>query len=385
MVFSENALVGEDQLREAADLDVIAYNGVRVRFGELFRKQRTIVIFIRHFWCAMCQDYMYSIRKNVEPNALKRAGVSLVIIGNGSPGMVKSYRNIFRMPFDLYTDPTLRLHAALGMTLRSNDPGPDSERGSYVKHGLVGGIAMVVRNALRVGMPIWGKGGDATQLGGEFVFDPGMTCLFAHRMKNTRSHAPITDVLHAAGVRSSHYYTRRGINTARSMHHIEDEDQWMRERDRDLARMRNKKEMRRAGSRNANYCGPDADCDQVLYDTDASDSLGSWRLESVDDDMLQMEHDRDPDRGIESEPELMRSPAPPSKKRNVRSAAKTHPYVSNLDPDSPYAYANEKREVYRSENGRVKPKASSPPSRYTNGNGRQVQNDHTYAYTFGKA
>ena len=59
------------------------------------------------------------------------------------------------------------------MTLRSNDPGLDTERGEYIRHGLVGGIAMVVRNALRVGMPVWEKGGDAHQLGGEFVFGPG--------------------------------------------------------------------------------------------------------------------------------------------------------------------------------------------------------------------
>lgn len=77
------------------------------------------------------------------------------------------------MPFAIYTDPSLRLHAALGMTLRTSDPGPDHQRGDYIRHGIVGGIAMVVRNALRVGMPIWEKGGDSTQLGGEFVLGPG--------------------------------------------------------------------------------------------------------------------------------------------------------------------------------------------------------------------
>ena len=73
----------------------------------------------------------------------------------------------------MYTDPTLRLHAALGMTLRTNDPGPDKDKGDYIRHGAIGGLAMVVRNALRVGMPVWEKGGDAAQLGGEFVFGPG--------------------------------------------------------------------------------------------------------------------------------------------------------------------------------------------------------------------
>ena len=73
------------------------------------------------------------------------------------------------MPFALYTDPGNRVYHALGMTRRSTDPGPEHERGAYVRHGTLGGIAMVVRNALRVGMPVWERGGDQRQLGGEFV------------------------------------------------------------------------------------------------------------------------------------------------------------------------------------------------------------------------
>jgi hypothetical protein len=45
--------------------------------------------------------------------------------------------------------------------------------GGYVQHGLVSGIAMVVRRALKAAMPVWVKGGDVAQLGGEFIFGPG--------------------------------------------------------------------------------------------------------------------------------------------------------------------------------------------------------------------
>jgi hypothetical protein len=37
----------------------------------------------------------------------------------------------------------------------------------------MGGLAMVVMRAFKVGMPVWEKGGDINQLGGEFVFGPG--------------------------------------------------------------------------------------------------------------------------------------------------------------------------------------------------------------------
>ena len=115
---------------------------------------------------------MFSISK-VNPARLRQAGVDLVIISNGSHKMSKAYRRIFRTSFALYVDPSLRVYHALGMTLRTLDGGLESERGQYVQHGTVSGIAMVVRNAMRVGMPVWEKGGDIQQLGGEFVLGPG--------------------------------------------------------------------------------------------------------------------------------------------------------------------------------------------------------------------
>ncbi|KAI8980037.1 hypothetical protein BD414DRAFT_550640 [Trametes punicea] len=259
VTFDEHAGLTRDQVARAASLYVIAQNGIRVQFGELFKERKTIAIFIRHFWCPMGQDYMYSISRNVDYEALKRAGFDFVIIGNGSPGMIKSYRHIFRSPIPMYTDPTLRLYAALGMTLRTNNPGPDSEKGEYIRHGVIGGIAMVVRNALRVCMPVWEKGGDGAQLGGEFVLGPGqvtgicivvsyadlspvsLNCSFAHRMTTTRSHAHILDVLMAAGYHFSIPTAPDGAPTLSP----EEEEAWMEERRRSLARMRAKREKRR--------------------------------------------------------------------------------------------------------------------------------------------
>ena len=36
-------------------------------------------------------DYMRSIKEQVDPDVLNKAGVRLVVISNGSPGMIKSY------------------------------------------------------------------------------------------------------------------------------------------------------------------------------------------------------------------------------------------------------------------------------------------------------
>ncbi|KAA1467718.1 hypothetical protein DENSPDRAFT_769382, partial [Dentipellis sp. KUC8613] len=199
-----STLPSRAHLNEAAHMLVVQENGLRVPFGDLWKAQRTVVIFIRHFWCALCQDYLQSIKKEVDHAALYRSGIRLIFVGCGSHALLKSYRHIFDMPYQMYTDPTARLYDLLGMTRTHRAAGHlhadtvSSDEGKYVKHGPVSGLAMVVRNALKVVMPPWEKGGDVTQLGGEFVLGPGLTCAYAHRMRNTRSHAPILDVLAAA-------------------------------------------------------------------------------------------------------------------------------------------------------------------------------------------
>jgi hypothetical protein len=195
-----------EQLTRAASLFVIAESGVRIPFGSLFAKQRAIVIFIRHFWCPLCQDYMSSVRSFVKPDVLTSPSsfspgggspTKLVIISNGSHAMISKYRQIFRMPFDMYTDPTLAVYSALGMGRSKQDVDPmcpanmermpkeptvsgkqRKDNGGYVKHGLMGGIVMVALRALKVGMPVWENGGDAAQLGGEFVFGPGYVAIY---------------------------------------------------------------------------------------------------------------------------------------------------------------------------------------------------------------
>ncbi len=91
---------------------------------------------------------------------------------------------IFRLPYEIFVDasPGQILYHSLGMG--HIQPGTHKTRfstehaaGSYVRHGAVSGLAMVVAHALRVGMPVWERGGDASQLGGEFVLGPG----YVHR------------------------------------------------------------------------------------------------------------------------------------------------------------------------------------------------------------
>lgn len=246
-------------LSKAALLPVIAESGVRVNFGSLFLQQKAVVVFIRHFWCPLCQDYMTSVAslnrsldellfgsEEKDVSNEKALGISddtykeraigepvkLIIIGNGSHTMIGKYKQIFgagAAGLEVYTDPSLTVYNALGMgrdlvslvvhregglkKRRGSTPlarpdaatvvgntaqkgvldgnnscvSKDRSDGGYVKHGLMGGIAMVFVRALKVGMPVWEKGGDLHQLGGEFVFGPGYVPVFYLLLYDTDS------------------------------------------------------------------------------------------------------------------------------------------------------------------------------------------------------
>jgi len=148
--------------------------------------------------------------------------VRFVVISNGAHGIIAKYRKIFGLSFEVYTDPSLALYRVLGMGRDDNiehhhnqqthkhglsvgssisEKNSDMNKlGKYVRHSLMEKITMAVMKAFKVGMPVCEKGGDVNQLGGEFVFGPGLTCTYAHRMQTTRGHAPIQDVFKAAGV-----------------------------------------------------------------------------------------------------------------------------------------------------------------------------------------
>ena len=159
-------------------------------------------------------------------SALIAVRVPITRIHTTSALTIISHRlEIFRLPYELYVDasPGQALYRALGMghsrssAHKTRPTTEGSATGSYVRHGAVSGLAMVVRHALRVAMPVWERGGDAAQLGGEFVLGPGyvpkppcifpflmiprLSCTYAHRMQSSAGHAPIVDVLAAAGVR----------------------------------------------------------------------------------------------------------------------------------------------------------------------------------------
>ncbi|KAF5343981.1 hypothetical protein D9758_012901 [Tetrapyrgos nigripes] len=168
-ILDETTLPTVSTVQYAASLCVRSETDLVVPFGSLFSNRKTILTLARY---PLCQDYMFSISRNVSPEVLAQNG-------------------IFRTPFSVYTD---RTHAVY---LQTTEAGPRSE---YIRHGAISGIGMLLANAVKARMSVWKAGGDISQIEGEFIFGPDFQCSYVHRMRYTRSHDPILDVVRAAAI-----------------------------------------------------------------------------------------------------------------------------------------------------------------------------------------
>ncbi|RXK37284.1 hypothetical protein M231_05426 [Tremella mesenterica] len=164
-----------------------------------YHPPKTIVFFIRHFWCGQCQDYTLASLGLLDPEALARKNIRVVVISNGSWKIIKAYRKVFNCPFPIYVDGPRRLYGLLGMTKMTNDFGPLLHgRAAYHQSGVPGQLLRGGYNAL-FKFPM-AKPGKLTQLGGEFILTEGFNCEFAHRMTTTSNHMEAPDVCRIAGV-----------------------------------------------------------------------------------------------------------------------------------------------------------------------------------------
>ncbi|EGN93577.1 hypothetical protein SERLA73DRAFT_78458 [Serpula lacrymans var. lacrymans S7.3] len=194
-----SAVPQANAISQAAQLEVLDANGNSVRFGSLFEDTTTIVVFIRHFFCGSCQDYVVQLA-SVQPEVLK-AGKKVVVIGCGDWQPIQFYAETTGFQGPIFADPTRKLYVTLGMTIENLQGTPAGEkRRSYLQRGdISNALASIWRGPLKK-PTLMGKQGNISQLGGEFIFGPGQQCSFAARMRHTQDHVEISDLMKAAGL-----------------------------------------------------------------------------------------------------------------------------------------------------------------------------------------
>ncbi|CAI6332867.1 unnamed protein product [Periconia digitata] len=188
-------------LTAADKLLVLDAKGQSRPFGEIYRgtnhaddhsqhgsqmtiAPRQLVIFIRHFFCGNCQEYLREISSSVTPEELLalETPTFITVIGCGRPDLIEMYAETTNCPFPIYADPTGKLYDVLGMT-RTLDLG---KKPKYIQSNILVTSMQSVVQALKTGSNAL-KGGSFKQVGGEFLFEDG-ECVWVHRMRNTRDH-----------------------------------------------------------------------------------------------------------------------------------------------------------------------------------------------------
>ncbi|GAA95697.1 uncharacterized protein L969DRAFT_101791 [Mixia osmundae IAM 14324] len=190
-------------LRNALKCYVQNEDGVSIQFSQLidpFRQlngDRTIVIFIRNWSCALCLSYLQALMK-LDQTELRDLGVRIVIIGCAGASLIKRYKELAGCPYDLYTDSSMKLHKLLGFK-KSLDPGSSADKGDYIPFGMGENLIRSTTQGLKLKTL---NPGPMSALGGELVLqtgDQGIECIYSHRMRTTRDHGSLDALLRAAG------------------------------------------------------------------------------------------------------------------------------------------------------------------------------------------
>ncbi|KAI9889339.1 MAG: hypothetical protein M1814_005582 [Vezdaea aestivalis] len=170
---------------EAALISVYRSDGTSQLLQDVTAGQRVLVIFIRHFLCGICQQFLRSLNTILPPSSLPQ-DTRVVVIGCGAPDMISMYQKETNCQYLILADPSRKLYDILGMT-RTLSLG--SHKPEYQTKGLTTTILGSLAYGIRSGTGSL-KGGDIRQIGGEFLYEGG-SVRWCHRMRNTRDHAPL--------------------------------------------------------------------------------------------------------------------------------------------------------------------------------------------------
>ncbi|KAI1495029.1 AhpC/TSA antioxidant enzyme-domain-containing protein [Biscogniauxia mediterranea] len=226
-------------LRRIESYTVLDRNGKSHPFKSLYAgrnvARRVLIIFVRHFFCGNCQEYLRTLSESITPESLLELPVStfIAVIGCGAPELINAYIQETGCRFPVYADPTRRLYSELGMvrTLALGSR-PAYLQDKSVAHTVFSGIYQGLKQ-VKSGLVM--KMGDQRQVGGEFLFEPASQTLetpistpqdevdrhlddddkansiasekveekrvtWCHRMRTTRDHAEIPELREILGL-----------------------------------------------------------------------------------------------------------------------------------------------------------------------------------------
>ncbi|XP_020658955.3 peroxiredoxin-like 2C isoform X1 [Pogona vitticeps] len=194
------------ELRDAARCLVVDAAGKALPFGSLYKERKAIVVFVRHFLCYVCKEYVEDLGK-IPKKYLQDANVKLIVIGQSSHHHIKPFCNLTGYPHEMYVDPEREIYKTLGM--KSGETSVTSVHSPHVKSNWLSGSVKSIWRAMA--SPAFDFQGDPAQQGGTLILGPGNEIHFVHLDKNRLDHMPINTILQLAGVQTVDFTQRSKI------------------------------------------------------------------------------------------------------------------------------------------------------------------------------
>ncbi|OAX81832.1 hypothetical protein ACJ72_03822 [Emergomyces africanus] len=219
---SSSSSPSKSVLKEVAKVPVLDADENEVLFEDLYKpsgqgkRKRTLIIFIRHFFCGNCQDYVKAVSSSFSAPSQLPSDTAIVIVGCGASSLIPMYKDVTNCPFPVYTNPDRRLHALLDMKI-TMDRGTQTPDYSPISlfHSVIRGIVQTLSRLLMGDML---QSGHKGQNGGELLFEAEITneaedgkeavvevqVPFSHIMTNTRNHTEIPALRTILGLEEEH-------------------------------------------------------------------------------------------------------------------------------------------------------------------------------------
>ncbi|CZT01364.1 uncharacterized protein RAG0_09036 [Rhynchosporium agropyri] len=174
-VNTNDTLPTQETLKKVENHPILDQDGRSIPFKNLYTgpnvARRVLVIFVRHFYCGNCQEYVRTLTSSITPSSLLSLPTPtfIAIVGCGSPSLIPMWIDATSCPFPVYADPTKLLYSELGMfrTLNMGNR-PEYQRKDFLSL-MIGGFWQSM-SMVTSGQAL--KGGDMYQVGGEFMFEP---------------------------------------------------------------------------------------------------------------------------------------------------------------------------------------------------------------------
>ncbi|MBF0517921.1 MAG: redoxin domain-containing protein [Nitrospirae bacterium] len=120
---------------------------------------------------------------HAEKNRMEEFGITVILVGMGSPKQAEAFRTDHKLTFVIICDPRKRLYEAYGLH-KAGITGIVSPK------TIIGGLRALGRGHLP-GLP----SGDIFQLSGTFLIDKHMGLLYAHYAVNIADHPSVDEII----------------------------------------------------------------------------------------------------------------------------------------------------------------------------------------------